>query len=146
MLQSRASRLLPACAFAAVLLLVLALLLKLQNPVSLDDGLRHFAMGRMISERGIASASWSTWLPQSYFGTHVVDPWFLSDVLLAPLSSLGVTAALKLLCLLSVTLLLCSFGYVAKLWKLQSGALAALFVLLVFFEPNFLYRELAENT
>ncbi len=41
----------------AILMVIASLLMRLQNPVALDDGLRHFAMGRLIAEHGFKNIS-----------------------------------------------------------------------------------------
>ncbi len=118
------------------------LLSRLENPVALDDGLRHFAMGQSIANQGIEAADWSRFFFAGYFSNHPIDPWFLSDVLYAPLASLGVFTALRIVSLSGVFLLLLSFLFAARKWKASPTVTCTCIALLLFFEPSFFYRLL----
>ncbi len=125
-----------------ILLLVASLLMRLENPVSLDDGLRHYAMGKLIAERGIGAADWGNFFYAGYFAHHAVDPWLLSDVLFAPLANLQPVTALRIFTLGSIACLLFSFFYAFRVLRTAPQTAAVLLVILVLFESVFFYRLL----
>ncbi len=133
---------LPYLAVILSLCLVWLLLLQLENPVSLDDGLRHFAMARLMTEQGIGTAEWSQFFSHGYFAHHSVDPWFLSNLAFIPLLSFGPVLALKLFALCSVFLLLISFLYACSVFRASPLVTAVGIGLLLFFDPSFFYRLL----
>ncbi len=135
-------RLLPAFAAIVSLSLIALLLFSLKNPVSLDDGLRHFAMARLMSEQGIHSASWGQFFSHGYFAHHTVDPWFLSNLAFVPLLPFGSVLALKVFALIAIAFLIFSFLYAFHEFHTPLLTAAIAIVLLLFFEPTFLYRLL----
>ena len=125
-----------------LLIAEMVLFLCLKNPVALDDGLRHFAMGRLIVLQGIDAGQWSHFLFAGYFSTHRTDPWFLGDLLFVPLVRFGPVLALRIFALGSSALLLGVFLWACRLFRIPSVATALLLILLVAFEENFFYRLL----
>ncbi len=126
----------------AILAIIASLLMRLQNPVALDDGLRHFAMGRLIAAHGINAADWGNFLYAGYFAHHSVDPWFLADALFAALSKFSVVTALKIFTLATIAALLTSFLYAFRVLKVAVPTAVLLLVMLAFFESIFFYRLL----
>src|SRR3989344_3523035 len=55
-----------------------------KNPLSLDDGLRHFVMAERYKAEGLEGPSWSNFFFEGYFTAHRVDPWFLADLSYVP--------------------------------------------------------------
>ncbi|MSR67619.1 hypothetical protein EXS65_02230 [Candidatus Peribacteria bacterium] len=135
-------RALPHIVGALSLCLIAILLFSLQNPVSLDDGLRHFAMARLMSEQGIAAADWSRFFSHGYFAHHTVDPWFLSNVAFIPFLPLGPILGLKLFALFLILLLLVVFLYACFVFRTPPIVSAVSVGLLLFFDPSFFYRLL----
>ena len=93
--------------FFIVLLGATAVLLwSLANPVTLDDGLRHVAMAKILAAEGIFTVpGWSRFLYHGMMSELPVDPWDLYDVMLMPLSALPPTIALKIVTLVEITLI-----------------------------------------
>ena len=58
-----------------------------KNPLSLDDGLRHFVLAERYRAEGIEDPSWSDFFFQGYFTRHRVDPWFLADLSYVPFTN-----------------------------------------------------------
>lgn len=133
---------LPLFVAAFSVFLIWSLLARLENPVALDDGLRHFAMGRLMLEQGIGNAHWSQFFSQGYFAHHSLDPWFLSDIVFMKLVPLGSILALKIFTLLSVGFLLAVLLYALRAFRTPPVTAAIGVLLLMFFEPSFFYRLL----
>lgn len=114
----------------------------LEQPTALDDGLRHDAMGRLIASEGISAATWDHFLWAGYLKTHPVDPWFLSDVLYAPLSPLSPVRAMQAYAVFSILLLVVAFLAVLRRQRAHVllAVIAAFF--LVFLNQHFFYRLL----
>jgi len=83
---------------AALIVVVLgAFPFLLPNPLSLDDGLRHFEMAKLMAQKGImGTEGWSEFLYGGYLSNLKTDPWFLSDLLMVPLTALSAETALKI--------------------------------------------------
>lgn len=82
------------------------LLLALKNVISLDDGIRHFAMAKFMAEHGLAAnTGWNVFLYHGAMADLPVDPWFLYDVLLIPLTRLSPAVALKIISLIEILLI-----------------------------------------
>lgn len=135
-------RFLPHIVSVLSLCLIVFLLLQLQNPVALDDGLRHFAMARLMMEQGIGNADWSQFFSYGYFAHYSVDPWFLSNLAFIPLLPLGPVLALKIFAIVSIVLLITSFFYAFHSFRTPPLVAAIAIGLLLFFEPTFFYRLL----
>ncbi len=133
---------LPSLAVTFSLLLIWIALIMLGNPVSLDDGLRHFAMARLMMEQGIGAADWSQFFSYGYFAHHSVDPWFLSNLAFIPLLPFGPVLALKIFVIASIALLIASFLYTFHSFQTPRFVAAICIGLLLFFEPTFFYRSL----
>ncbi len=139
----RLSSALPLLLLAAFsIFLIWSLLARLENPVSLDDGLRHFAMARLMMEQGIGAADWSQFFSYGYFANHSVDPWFLSNLAFIPLLPFGPVLALKFFAIVSTVLLITSFFYAFRSFQTPHLVAAIAIGLLLFFEPTFFYRLL----
>src|SRR3989344_6577159 len=90
----------------AMILFFTLLLWSLENVVSFDDGLRHFAMAKFMGEHGIsANTGWNVFLFHGVMSSLAVDPWFFYDVLLIPLTRLQPTDALKLVSIIEMILI-----------------------------------------
>ncbi|MDO8649317.1 MAG: hypothetical protein Q7R81_06065 [Candidatus Peregrinibacteria bacterium] len=127
----------------AVGLLFAVTLFLLRNPVALDDGLRHFAMARLLQEQGIANApGWNAFLYEGYFHDRVLDPWFLSHVLLLPLTPLSAHIALKISALVSLVALSGSFILLLRSYGLRARTSAIFLLILLFADQQFLGRLL----
>lgn len=137
------SRLLPIVVAALGLLVLSCVLLPLKNPVSLDDGLRHYMMGKEMGEQGILQVrGWSRWFFAGYLHDHPVDPWFLSDVLYLPFTVFPLIPALKLFALFSIAFLLASFLLCLRSMRVGPVASAFLVFLLLFGNQEFTFRLL----
>lgn len=114
----------------------------LQNPISVDDGLRHFVMGQAWWSGRASGTAWQAYFSSGYLSQHVVDPWFLSNVLLGALAPLGLNGALLtyslLLFLATLLIMLAGLRTVRTPLMTQCLLLPWLFAL----QPNFLYRVL----
>lgn len=127
----------------SVLLAICALPL-LHNPTSLDDGLRHMAMARVMAEQGIAaSGGWSHFLYQGYFSTVRMDPWFLADVLLVPLTKFGTITGLKMFAALQVLFVALATVLALRRIALPPKARALLLAILLLGETQFTGRLLS---
>lgn len=144
-------RWLPLFTTCFILLFTLLILLPLKNPPSLDDGLRHVTIGRLMAEHGIASVTggrdrrdsvkgWGDFFFAGYFAHHNSDPWFLSDVLSMPLSSLPLVTALKVSILCSLILLLLSSWLFFRSIRLPPVTTSFLLLLLAWGEMPFYAR------
>ncbi len=131
-------------ASALLLFVCIALvILSLQNPTALDDGLRHFAMAREMRTAGIFQVQgWSTFLYEGYFHGNPVDPWFLSDVLLIPFTYLPIAKGLQLFVLCEVACLFTAFLLVLRSLQVPQKASPIFFLLLVFGDTQFMGRFL----
>jgi len=95
-----------------VLLLFGGILLCTYNPLSLDDGLRHFVMAKEQMRYGIGTVTWTQYFFSGYFVRHSIDPWFLANLSYAPFtffadSVAGIKAAtFAFLCTLLFSLLI----------------------------------------
>ena len=123
-------------------LIALALSL-LRHPLALDDGLRHFAMARLMAERGIGSISgWGVFFSRPIYQTLNCDPWFLSDVLLIPFTVLPIGPALKVFTLVSVAAVLGSLLLILKHLRLPHLLTVLAILLLAFGNQDFTFRML----
>lgn len=132
-------------AIAALLLLLLfgLFLLSLKNPTSLDDGLRHFAMAVQMRERGIfAVPGWSIFFYEGYLHNHIVDPWFLSDVLLIPFTWLGLTRGLQLFVVCEIACLMTAFLLILRSLQLSVRERILFLLVLLFGDTQFMGRFL----
>ncbi|MDD5751775.1 MAG: hypothetical protein PHS73_04635, partial [Candidatus Peribacteraceae bacterium] len=149
-IHSRWFPLLSACVALGILLLIL---LPLPNPASLDDGLRHLAIGRIMAEHGIRAVTggldrrdsvtgWGDFFSAGYFTQHNTDPWFLADVLMMPLGSLPTLIALKLISICSIIILIAAMLFSFRTFRLPPFPAGALLLLLLLGEPKFTGRLL----
>lgn len=144
MLHFRHERwLLPWLAAAGGLLVIALIFAALQNHPSMDDALRHFMMGRAMAEQGILRVrGWSGWFFTGYAHDHIVDPWFLSNVLYIPFSVFPVVEGLKLFSLASILALLLSFGLCLRALRVGPVTSAFLILLLLLGHRTYTYRLL----
>ncbi|MFA5799784.1 MAG: hypothetical protein WC840_02385 [Candidatus Peribacteraceae bacterium] len=144
MLHFRHKRwLLPWLAAAGGFLVIVMIFAVLRNHPSMDDALRHFMMGRAMAEQGILRVrGWSGWFFSGYAHDHIVDPWFLSNVLYVPFSGFPVVEGLKLFSLASILALLLSFGLCLRALRVGPVASALLILLLLFGHRTYTYRLL----
>ena len=134
-----------ADAFAIVFLLlsVSLIILPLPNPVSLDDGLRHLAMARHMTETGFASdTGWGDFFFEGYFAEHNLDPWYLADIAYVPFTLFPMVLGLKLFTLAGILLLAAAFLVLLRSFHLPAAWMAALLLLLVGGDPVFFGRLL----
>jgi hypothetical protein len=144
MSDTKVRRLLPWIAALVGLLLIGGLLGLLVNLPAFDDGLRHFTMGRLMAERGIFGIpGWSQWFTGGYLHQHVVDPWFLSDILYIPFTGLPIVPGLKLFTLSAIACLLLAFGLCLKEFRVPPTVSAVLILLLLFGHQDFTHRLIA---
>lgn len=126
-----------------VLLFYSIVLLSLKHPTSLDDGLRHFAMATALRDVGIFNVpGWSNFLYGGYMYTTIVDPWFLSDVLLIPFTYFSVAKGLQLFILAELAVLLVSFLAVLRSLKLSALDRSLFLLVLCFGDIQFMGRFL----
>ena len=132
---------LPLFTTCFIILITFLILLPLKNPPSLDDGLRHVTIGRLMAENGISSVKgWGDFFFAGYFSHHNSDPWFLSDVLSMTLSRLSLVTALKVTILSSLTLILLSAWVFFRSLRLPPVTTSFLLLLLAFGEMPFYSR------
>jgi hypothetical protein len=130
------------CAITAVLFFAVLLLIR-DNPLTLDDGLRHMAMGKLMAERGMLNVNgWSEFFYEGYLSNLKTDPWFLSDVLYRMFASLPGLIAIKAFTLMSVCALAASGILVFRSLKLSPMWSAVFTALLLFGEQTFTMRML----
>lgn len=133
----------PLITSALVLLGITLLLTSLNHPTSLDDGLRHITMASVLREEGIASVSgWGAFLYRGYFSEVDSDPWFLSDLLLVPLTLLPPLIALHVFTLLAIAVLIGTFLLLLRSEKLPPFLSSFFVLLLIFGNGAFLLRLL----
>lgn len=124
-------------------LLIGTFLLNLENPVSHDDGLRHFAYARLMTERGIAGVhGWREFLYRGPLSAVDLDPWFLADILYIPFTVFPVEQALHLFTIVSIAIFSASFLVLLRSFSVPPLFRAILLILLVTGDMNFLYRLL----
>jgi len=96
-------------------------LLILKNPVSLDDGLRHFAMAHAMKEgAAVWATGWSSFFYEGYLHQTIVDPWFLSNVIMIPFTYFSLATGLHLLTLASVGALIAVALLILRSFKLSA--------------------------
>ncbi|MFH0770262.1 MAG: hypothetical protein V1926_02690 [Candidatus Peregrinibacteria bacterium] len=123
---------LPSLTAICAVIFVGILLLPLESPPGIDDGLRHFTIARRMAEHGISSFhGWGDVLFAGYFRLHNSDPWFLSDIFFIPFTRFGLVTGLKWIIVISSLLLVISF--LALLRSARTPAfLSALAIVLLF--------------
>jgi len=150
----------PLCGLFGFAALVLLLFLP-QNPLSLDDGLRHFTIAQHYRERGVNEVNgWGEFFFTGYFAERELDPWFLADLVYVPftfipdpviglkvatLSFLLLFAGIFLLlmrryrasplltCLLLMALFFASHGFTSRMLIGRPFVLATVMFLLAYF-------------
>jgi len=132
---------LPILAIAFILILIGGFLFSLNNPISLDDGLRHLAMAREMMVNGFG-VGWQRFFFAGYFSQHLLDPWFLANISYIPVSSLPTEVALKIYTLINIALLIGAFSWTLRFYKLPIRWHVFLIFLLIFADKIFLYRLL----
>ncbi|MBI3332193.1 hypothetical protein HYZ99_04550 [Candidatus Peregrinibacteria bacterium] len=121
-----------------LLAVVTIFLFFLENPVSLDDGLSHFAFARMMRTEGIFPAQgWDAFVSEGTMSRISVNPYFLSHVLMIPLTLLPPVIALKILTILFIALVLFAMWLVLRSLKLDPKIQA--WFLLLFFLGNHIF-------
>lgn len=132
------------CVVAGMLLLCTALvLLSLQNPTAIDDGLRHFTMAKIMREQGIWNVpGWSAFFYEGYLHTVEIDPWFLSHVLLIPFTVFSIAKGLQLFIICTVASLLTGFLLLLHSLRLSAQSRAIFLIILVFGDTQFMGRFL----
>ncbi len=136
---------LPLDTLAALMLLLVGglFLLSLQNPTSLDDGLRHFTMASFMREEGILNVQgWTHFFYEGYLSKTAVDPWFLSDVILIPFTYFPIAKGLQLFIICEIALLFTSFLLVLRSLRHSSKERMLALLLLVFGDTQFMGRFL----
>jgi len=134
---------LPWLAAAAGIAVLTVFLFHLENVVGLDDGLRHYMMGKAMAEQGIfAVRGWTQWFFTGYFHDHPVDPWFLADVLYVPFASLPPVTAIALFSICSSFFLAACFLLCLRALRVPPFIATLLVLLLLFGHSNFTYRLL----
>ena len=142
-MTSRFRTLAPVLTALLLLLIISGVLFSLKNPVSLDDGLRHLAMARLMRERGIFAVNgWSEFMYSGSLSTLHTDPWFLSDVLLIPLTHINPVRALQIFTIAQIAVLYATFLLVLRRVPLNAWTKALLILLLITGNADFLGRSL----
>ena len=109
----------------------------------MDDALRHFTMGKLMAERGIFGVrGWSEWFYAGYLHDHIVDPWFLSDVLYIPFTALPIVRGLQVFSFMSVALLAACFAFGMRTLRVNPVISSLLILLLVLGHEGFTFRLL----
>lgn len=85
---------------------------------------------------------WGTFLSQGILSRTPVDPWFLSDVLLIPLSLLPMTVALKFFAWFQLVLIVTAMLLLLRRTGLNEIERTVFLLLFLFAEPTFLGRIL----
>ncbi len=132
----------PFLVIAGITLLVVLVLLQLKNPISVDDGLRHFVMGKALLTGAITHQGWQPFFSSGYLSNHAVDPWYLSNILLGLLSPLGLQAALATYSTIMLVATLVTVWLLLRNFPLTTTAQSILLIWLFALQPNFLYRVL----
>lgn len=133
--------LLPAYAGALGLLVLASLLLRLENPTSLGDGIRHLTLVRLLARGEIAEFhGWGDVLFTGYFSTRNVDPWYLTHTVLLPLGFLPLIPAQNSLILGMSALLAGAFLFAIRACKLSPLANGVLVLLLLLGNMQFSMR------
>ena len=141
-LISRVAPFLPFCMSVIILLLCAWVLFSIENPFSLDDGLRHFAMGVRMRTVGITTIGWGQFLPYTILPAHGMDPWFGADLIEALLSPLGVINAIKAFTLIGIGCVLAAYLWVFSRLRFPVFLQCLLLPAAIFFEPVMLGRLL----
>lgn len=117
------------------------ILLPIQHPLSLDDGIRHLTLAELLYKNGLSSFSgWGDFLYTGYFNEVNIDPWYYSHVLLMPLSPLPFILRIKAYILLSAAFLLGSFWIILRSMKIKPFAATFLTLFLLFGDRLFFGR------
>ena len=138
---SRFSSLLPLLTGVGILAVLAGILLPLEYPVSWDDGLRHITMAREMLTNGFG-IGWSRFFYAGYLYEHLVDPWFLANFSYMPFVSFSDATALHLYSLMSVAILLLTFWWVIRPFKLPPKWSSLLLLMLLLGDQLFTQRIL----
>ena len=127
----------------AIILFFTLLLWSLENVVSFDDGLRHFAMAKYMAEHGIsANTGWNVFLYHGVMSSLAVDPWFFYEVLLMPLTGLEPDDALKLVSIIEMILIGAAFFVLLRTLRVPSRLEPWYMLALFFGDFHFVHRIL----
>lgn len=128
---------------ASIVAALSVFLFMLKNPLSLDDGLRHFAMAKVMAEKGILNtAGWSEFFYGGYLSNLKTDPWFLSDALMVPLVQLPADTALKIFTVFTLVCIAVASVLALKSLRVNKVLSTVAIALLFFGDQQFLGRLL----
>lgn len=135
-------RLWPWIAGTLCILFFVCLLAATKNPIALDDGLRHFAMAKVLRAEGFLGAGWNQFLYHGFFAATSFDPWLIPEFLLAPLTDFSVGTALKIFAVTQAAILLLSFGFLLRTLRAPPRVATLSILLLGLTEVTFTERLL----
>lgn len=122
----------PTVTLLAILGIFASILSLLQNPVAIDESLRHIAMAKIMAKEGILSQSgWGNFFYHGYFTQRNSDPWFLYHVLLVPFANLPTALVQKIVILSSTAFLGSIFMYICRWLRLSPLATSVLLGILL---------------
>jgi len=133
----------PVCIFIIVIGFAIPLFFT-ENPLALDDGLRHIVMADQYREKGIEGVEgWGDYFFTGYFAQHNFDPWFLADLSYLPFTYFDdLVTGLKTANLLFLVVLLLSFFLLARFYTSSGLFICLLLSLLAFGSFGFSSRML----
>jgi hypothetical protein len=135
--------LLPLITSVIGLLILGSVLIGLEAPLSLGDGIRHITFASQLFEHGVQHiGGWGDVLFSGYFSVRNIDPWFLTHVLLIPLTVMEVVPAQYLFALLQIALLCSVTVMIFRSLKLSPQVQSALLGVLLFGNIQFTLRLL----
>ena len=98
-------------------------------------------MSRLMADQGIFTVGgWGDFLYGGYFGVHNLDPWFLSHMLMMPLSSLDFVTAQHLFVVLLTMIFTMTFVGILRSWHLQPRLVSILTLMLLLGHIQFSFR------
>lgn len=145
MLTMRLSQrnILPVIIIAFSTVIFASVFVGLHAPTSLGDGIRHHTLASRLSQNGVSSfAGWGDILYQGYFSLHNSDPWFLTHILLMPLSVTDIMTAQRIFILMSIVLVSLAMLYAMRPLNLSATTQAVFLALLLFGHVQFSMRLL----
>lgn len=134
---------LPLITTVVGLLILGSVLIGLEAPLSLGDGIRHITFASQFVEHGARHiGGWGDVLFSGYFTAYNIDPWFLTHILLIPLTGMEIVPAQYLFALLQIALLCAATVLVFRSLKLSPQVQSVLLGILLFGNMQFTLRLL----
>ncbi len=127
-------------AIGSIFLLFLIILPATSIP-SIDDGIRHYTIAKLMGEHGIRwFHGWGDFFFAGYFTKWNSDPWFLSDILLIPLAKLPLLTYYKTLSIINASLLVSILLLFLRSLRIPSMQGTWIVLLFLFGEYSFIQR------